>query len=85
LSTLSLGFASHYKQEDIQTAEVTAVCDNGEKQQVLIYNNKGDSDNRNGHVLNKYEVKSINVPEGASSMKLQWRMYNAKNNWFCSI
>lgn len=82
---LSLGFASHYKQEDIQTAEVTAVFDNGEKQQVLIYDNKSTSDNRNGHVLNKYEVKSINVPEDATSMKLQWRMYNAKNNWFWAI
>lgn len=82
---LSLGFASHYKQEDIQTAEVTAVFDNGEKQQVLIYDNKSTSDNRNGHVLNKYEVKSINVPEGATSMKLQWRMYNAKNNWYWAI
>ncbi|GAA0434036.1 hypothetical protein GCM10008934_24350 [Virgibacillus salarius] len=82
---LSLGFASHYKQEGIQTAEVTAVFDNGEKQQVLIYDNKSTSDNGNSHVLNKYEVKSINVPEEASSMKLKWRMYNAKNNWFWAI
>ncbi|MDO7488713.1 hypothetical protein Q5O89_28980 [Peribacillus frigoritolerans] len=35
--------------------------------------------------MNKYEVKSIKVPEGASSIKLQWRMHNAKNNWFWSI
>ncbi|WP_342601748.1 hypothetical protein [Peribacillus sp. FSL E2-0159] len=35
--------------------------------------------------MNKYEVKSIKVPEDASSMKLQWRMHNAKNNWFWSI
>ncbi|PKF86516.1 hypothetical protein CW306_20375 [Bacillus sp. BA3] len=82
---LYLGFASHYKQEGTQTAEVTAVFDNGEKQQVLVYDNKAASDNKNGHVLNKYEVKSINVPEDAASMKLQWRMHNAKNNWFWSI
>jgi len=83
--TLSLGFASHYKQEGIQTAEVTAVFDNGEKQQVLIYDNQSTSDNKNGHVLNKYEVKPIHVPEGVTSMKLQWRMYNAKNNWYWAI
>ncbi|MED4635548.1 metallophosphoesterase [Peribacillus frigoritolerans] len=82
---LYVGFASHYKQEGTQTAEVTAVFDNGEKQQVLVYDNKASSDNKNEHVLNKYEVKSIKVPEDASSMKLQWRMHNAKNNWFWSI
>ncbi|MCM3166824.1 hypothetical protein [Peribacillus frigoritolerans] len=61
---LYVGFASHYKQEGTQTAEVTAVFDNG-KQQVLVYDTKAASDNKNGHVLNKYEVKSIKVPEYA--------------------
>ncbi|WP_257350898.1 metallophosphoesterase [Pseudalkalibacillus decolorationis] len=82
---LNLGFASHYKQEGAQTAEVTATFDNGEKQQVLIYNGNSASDNAGGHVLNKCEMKKIRVPDNAKTMQLNWRMYNAGNNWYWAV
>lgn len=82
---LYLGFASHYRQEDDQTALVTVTFDNGEKQTLLRYDKQKDSDNAGGDLLNTYVTREINVPEEATSMTIHWKLNNAKNDWFWAI
>lgn len=82
---LYLGFATHYQQEGNQTAQVTVTFDNGQQQTVLKYDGNSASDNKGGHVLNKYETRKIQVPQGATTMQIEWKLYNAKNNWFWAI
>lgn len=82
---LFLGFASHYRQEGGQTATVEVTFDNGQKQQVLLYNSDSNSDNNGRDMLNKHEIRKIQVPDGASSMTIHWKMSNAQNNWFWAI
>ena len=66
---LYLGFATHYQQEDNQTAQVIATFDNGQQQTILKYDGNTASDNKGGHVLNKYETRKIQVPQDAKTMQ----------------
>ncbi|MBM7588039.1 3',5'-cyclic AMP phosphodiesterase CpdA [Bacillus pakistanensis] len=84
-SEMFIGFASHYKQEGIQKAEVTATFNTGDEKRVLLYSNDNSSDNSGQHTLNKYETRAIQVPKGATTMQLHWRMFDAKNNWYWAI
>ena len=82
---LYLGFASHYKQEDNQTAQVILTFDNGQQQTIVKYDGNVASDNHGDHVLNKYETRKIQVPQDAKTMQIEWKLNNAKNNWFWAI
>ncbi|MBM7716583.1 hypothetical protein JOC94_003604 [Bacillus thermophilus] len=83
--TLDLSLDTHYRQEGVQTALITAKFDTGEEQQVLRYDHNENSDNKGIDVLNKTEIKKIKVPDQATSMTLEFRLFNAVNNYFWAI
>ncbi|MEV0096327.1 phosphocholine-specific phospholipase C [Streptomyces sp. NPDC050738] len=76
---LYLGFDSHYRQEDPQKAEVRAVFDTGQEQVLLAYG-PGSADAENTFV-----ARELTVPEGAGSVRLRFRMYDAGNNWYWAV
>nr|WP_285556338.1 NEW3 domain-containing protein [Streptomyces hygroscopicus] len=85
-STLHLGFDSHYRQESPQEAEVTVEFDSGEVTRVLHYSSAASGNTNNGQdQQNQLVDLSFPVPSGAASVKVNFRLYNAGNNWFWAI
>ncbi|MEU5095605.1 phosphocholine-specific phospholipase C [Streptomyces sp. NPDC020996] len=85
-STLHLGFDSHYRQESPQEAEVTVEFDSGQATRVLHYSSAASGNTNNGQdQQNRLVDLSFAVPSGATSVKVNFRLYNAGNNWFWAI
>ncbi|ELZ95837.1 hypothetical protein C440_06092 [Haloferax mucosum ATCC BAA-1512] len=84
-ASVYLGFASHYRQEDGQTADVVVSFDTGDEQTVLHYDGAADSDNGGDDVRNAYPVVEVSVPDGAQTMVVEWRLSNARNDWYWAI
>lgn len=83
--TRTVVFDSHYLQEDPQRATVTAVFSDGSRQVLVKYGPAGDTDNNGSHAMNQTVTRSATVPAGATWMKLEFRMFNAGNNWYWGI
>ncbi|MGW3661386.1 phosphocholine-specific phospholipase C [Streptomyces sp. NPDC005151] len=85
-STLHLGFDSHYRQESPQEAEVTIEFDTGAKVQLLHYSSATSGNTNQGKDQENRLVRlSCPVPAGATSAKVNFRIFNAGNNWYWSI
>ncbi|MCF4135750.1 NEW3 domain-containing protein [Streptomyces sp. Tue 6430] len=85
-STLRLGFDSHYRQESPQEAEVTVEFDSGPATRVLHYSSAASGNTNNGEdQQNRLVDLSFAVPSGATSVKVNFRLHNAGNNWFWAI
>ncbi|MFF0966033.1 phosphocholine-specific phospholipase C [Streptomyces sp. NPDC003703] len=85
-ATLHLGFDSHYRQESPQEAEVTVEFDSGEKVQLLHYSSAATGNTNLGKDQeNRLVTLSCPVPAGATSVKANFRVFNAGNNWFWAI
>ncbi|WP_051653685.1 phospholipase domain-containing protein [Kitasatospora cheerisanensis] len=85
-STLHLGFDSHYRQEAPQKATVTAVFDTGEKTRLLSYSSDATgNDNAGKDAQNTFVARQFAVPAGAKSVTLEFRMYDAGNNWYWAV
>lgn len=83
--TRTVVFDSHYLQEDPQRATVTAVFSDGSRQVLVKYGPAGDTDNNGSDAMNQTVTRSATVPAGATWMKLEFRMFNAGNNWYWGI
>ncbi|MEU8025690.1 phosphocholine-specific phospholipase C [Micromonospora haikouensis] len=85
-STLHLGFDSHYRQESPQEAEVTVQFDTGAKVKVLHYSSATSGNTNQGQDQeNRLVQLSCPVPAGATSAKVNFRIFNAGNNWYWAI
>ncbi|WSM88544.1 NEW3 domain-containing protein [Actinacidiphila glaucinigra] len=85
-STLHLGFDSHYRQESPQEAEVTVTFDTGAPVRLLHYSSATSGNTNLGEDQQNRLVRlSCPVPEGATSAKVGFRIFNAGNNWFWAI
>ncbi|MDX3070862.1 NEW3 domain-containing protein [Streptomyces sp. MI02-7b] len=85
-STLHLGFDSHYRQESPQEAEVTVEFDTGQKSRVLYYSSATSGNtNRGQDQQNRLVDLPVAVPSGATSVTVNFRIFNAGNNWFWAI
>ncbi|MFD3454519.1 phosphocholine-specific phospholipase C [Streptomyces sp. NPDC058691] len=84
--TLHLGFDTHYRQESPQEAEVTVEFDTGQKSRVLYYSSATSGNtNRGQDQQNRLVDLPVAVPSGATSVKVNFRIFNAGNNWFWAI
>ncbi|WP_299541368.1 phosphocholine-specific phospholipase C [uncultured Streptomyces sp.] len=83
---LYLGFHSHYRQEAPQKAAVTAVFDTGEQTRLLYYSaDATGNDNAGKDAENALITRDLAVPAGATSVRLEFRMFDAGNNWFWAL
>lgn len=76
LSQVHIGFASHYRQDGTQKAQVTVSFDGGAPTTILTL----DAD-----AENEYYSIPVAVPTGATSVKVAWRLYDAGNNWYWAV
>ncbi|MEV4513455.1 alkaline phosphatase family protein [Dactylosporangium sp. NPDC049525] len=84
-STLYLGFASHYRQEGNQKADVTVSFNGGSAVTVVHYGPSTADANAGADAQNAYVTRSIAVPAGATTARFAWRLYDAANNWFWAV
>lgn len=80
-----LGFASHYRQESPQRAQVTVSFDGGAPVKVLSLGPDATDANKGGDAVNEFYSLPVGVPPGARTMKVAWRLYDARNNWYWAI
>ncbi len=81
--SLTVAFASSWRPEGSQRAELDAVFDNGTSTRLLTYDSSGPDfkpDAQNEAVLLSFEA-----PCDATSMTLRFRMRDAGNNWWWGI
>lgn len=80
-----LGFASHYRQEAAQKAEVTVSFDGGAPVKVLSLGPNSSDANGGSDAQNTFYSLGVDVPAGARTMTVDWRLFDAGNNWFWAI
>lgn len=85
LSRAYVGFASHYRQEAAQKAEVTVSFDGGAPVRVLSLGPNASDANGGSDAQNAFYSLGIDVPAGARSMTVKWRLFDAANNWYWAI
>ncbi|WP_327250500.1 phosphocholine-specific phospholipase C [Streptomyces sp. NBC_01244] len=84
--TLHLGFDSHYRQESPQEAEVTVEFDTGVTSRVLHYSGAASGNTNAGRdQQNRLVTCSFPVPSDAKSVKVNFRIHHAGNNWFWAV
>ncbi|WP_433222546.1 alkaline phosphatase family protein [Dactylosporangium sp. CS-047395] len=84
-SALYLGFASHYRQEGNQKADVTVSFDGAAAGTVVHYGPNAADANGGGDAENAYVTRAVAVPAGATTARFAWRLYDAANNWYWAI
>ncbi|MFI1979346.1 phosphocholine-specific phospholipase C [Streptomyces wedmorensis] len=85
-AVLHLGFDSHYRQESPQEAEVTVEFDTGQKVHVLRYSSATSGNTNLGKDQeNRLVNLSCPVPAGAGSARVNFRIFNAGNNWYWAV
>lgn len=83
--TLYIGFASHYRQEGNQKADVTVSFNGATPSTVLHYGSSATDANAGADAQNAYVTRSVAVPAGATTARFAWRLYDAANNWYWAI
>ena len=88
-SSLFLKFDSSWRPEFDdnyhQSAEITVSYDGGDPQQVLLWLSDGSSPNFKDAATNESVILDLENPAGASSMVLNFRMFDAGNDWWWAI
>jgi hypothetical protein len=83
--TLMLRFNSSWRPEVIQTGVIEASFDGADPVQVLEFRSESNDPNYKDHAPNETVTVAIDTPEGASTMSLSFRYYDAGNNWWWAI
>lgn len=81
-SRVYLAWDNHYREEEPQEAEVTVEFDTGQKVQLVHWTPANTPDLSQG---NKTVNLPVDVPAGATSMKVSFRLFNAMNDWYWAI
>jgi len=80
---LFVGFASHYRQEGSQKADVVVEFTRPGQLPVaanVLHYGPGSPDAQNTYVR-----RGVAVPPGATSATVSWRLYDAGNNWYWAV
>lgn len=80
-SRLYLAWDNHYREEEPQEAEVVVEFDTGQKTRVVHW----DPTTPELAQMNKLVQVPVDVPAGATSAKVSFRLYNAMNDWYWAI
>ncbi|MHC4327632.1 MAG: LamG domain-containing protein, partial [Planctomycetota bacterium] len=87
--TLKLKFDSSWRPEFDdnyhQTASITASFDGAGPVSVLLWESDSASDNFHPYATNETVIVDLDVPEGASSVVLEFGLFDAGNDWWWAI
>ncbi|MHC4145403.1 MAG: LamG domain-containing protein, partial [Planctomycetota bacterium] len=87
--TLKLKFDSSWRPEFDdnyrQTASITASFDGAGPVSVLLWESDSGSENFHPYATNETVVVDLDVPEGASSVVLEFGLFDAGNDWWWAI
>ncbi|MEV7011307.1 alkaline phosphatase family protein [Streptosporangium sp. NPDC051022] len=75
-TTAKIDYATHYRQEGTQKAQVLVSFDGGPATVVKSYT---------ADTVSQAESVSVAVPSGAATMTVRFRYYDASNNWYWAI
>lgn len=84
-NTVLLRFDSSWRPEDTQKVAISVSFNNGPFTEVLLWDSDTASANFKPDATNETVELAINNPAGASSMRIQWEMFDATNDWWWAI
>jgi hypothetical protein len=84
-NTANVSFNSSWLPEEIQKATLTARYSNGTNVEVLRWHSQPTDANFHAGALNESVTLPLQNPAGAASVTLEFRLFDATNNWFWAI
>jgi hypothetical protein len=84
-STANVTFRSSWMPEEIQKATVTAIYNNGANVEVLRWHSPATDPLFHASNVNETVTRPLQNPTGATSVMLEFRMFDATNNWWWAI
>ena len=84
--SVEIAFDSSWRPEDDQKVRLVAEFDNGTSEELLLWNSYNDG-NPNFHpdAENESLSFSVDVPNGATTLKYKFEMFDAGNDWWWAI
>lgn len=80
-SRVHVAWDNHYREEEPQEAEVTVQFDTGQSVRLVHW----DPSTPETSQMNTLVNLPVDVPAGATSMKVSFRLHNAMNDWYWAI
>lgn len=84
-NTINLNFHSSWLPEEIQKATITARYSTGANIEVLRWTSEVSDPQFHDNNLNESVIVPLQNPAGATSVALDFRYFDATNNWFWAI
>ncbi len=84
-NTLELRFDSSWRPEDTQTANITVSYDGGASTEVLRFTSVNGDQDFKAQATNESVVVPLNNPAGASTLRLEFGLFDAGNDWWWAI
>ena len=87
-NTVLLAFDSSWRPEfdsSNQSADLSVKFDDGEPNVLFTWISDPNDDNFKGEAIDEQVLLPLNNPEGANTMIITWRMFDAGNDWWWAI
>lgn len=84
-NSVLLRFDSSWRPEDTQKVAISVSFDNGPFTEVLFWDSDSASANFKPDATNETVELAINNPAGAASMRVQFEMFDATNDWWWAV
>lgn len=84
-NTVNITFFSSWRPEEIQKATLTARYNNGVNVEVLRWHSDINDPFFHNDAVNEIVTRPLQNPAGASSVILEFRLFDATNNWWWAI
>lgn len=84
-NTVIIRFDSSWRPEDTQKAAVNVSFDGGAFTQVLLFESDSTSPDFKPDATNETVELAINNPAGATTMEVQFEMFDATNDWWWAV
>lgn len=84
-NTVIIRFDSSWRPEDTQKAAVNVSFDGGPFTQVLLFESDSTSPDFHPDATNESVDISIENPSGASTLQIQFEMFDATNDWWWAV
>ena len=83
--TLELTFASSWRPEGGQAANITASFDGGDPVEIMLWSSDPGSADYHDHMTSEMVTVSFAKPAGAQNVALAFGYFDASNNWWWAI
>ena len=83
--TATLAFDSSWRPEDDQKVRLVAHFDDGSSVELMYWNSYSDDPNFKDNATNESLNFDVDIPSGATSVKYEFEMFDAGNDWWWAI